>query len=70
MESDSERQKIKFRNNSPFFPDGCDVFQPFWVRCFIRYGNEMDQFLLDYRLNFLLPFGFIFWFVFLISQTF
>jgi hypothetical protein len=67
MDGDSKKQKTEFRDNSTFMPNGCDVFQPLWVRCFIRYGNVLDQFLLDYRLNFLLPFGVIFWLVFLIS---
>jgi hypothetical protein len=67
MEGDSEKQKIRFRGDSPFMPNGRDVFQPFWVRCFVRYGNVLDQFLLDYRLGFLLPFGVLFWLIFLIS---
>jgi hypothetical protein len=67
MESDSKGQKNRFRDNIACVSDDSDVLQPFWVRCFIRYGDELDSFLLDYGLSFLLPFGSLFWFIFLIS---
>lgn len=47
-----------------------DVLQPIRVRCDIRNNNEINRFLLDYGYNYVLPGGFIFWIVFLITQIF
>jgi len=45
-----------------------NVFQPTWVRCPICPGDNMDQVILDYGFNFLLPISILFWNLFLILQ--
>jgi len=57
--------KKKTKNSNS---DDCNVLQPFWVRCALCHYHGVDRVLLDYGLNFLLPFGILFWIVFLITQ--
>jgi hypothetical protein len=47
-------------------PDPSNVLQPTWVRCPICPGDNLDQVLLDYGFNFLLPVGILFWTLFFI----
>jgi hypothetical protein len=67
MDGDSKREKNRSRDMDAYLSNGGDVLQPFWIRRFIRYGDEIDRFLLDYGLGFLLPFGTFLWFIFLIA---
>ena len=62
-----DRRERKNQNRST---NGRNVLQPIRVRCDIRNNNEINRFLLDYGYNYVLPGGFIFWFIFLISQNF
>jgi hypothetical protein len=45
-----------------------NILQPAWVRCAFRPGHEVDRFLLDYGLNFLLPVGVILWTILLLTS--
>ena len=48
--------------------DSCDILQSSRVRCFVRFSNEMDELVLDNRLNFLFHISPIFWLIFFIRQ--
>ena len=65
-DGDSKAKTNKTNKRKPS-ADGGYVFQPVWLRCGIRYGNEIDRFILDYGCHFLLPVGITLWIVFLLS---
>ena len=48
--------------------NSCDILQSSRVRCFVRFSNEMDELVLDNRLNFLFHISPIFWLIFFIRQ--
>lgn len=71
-DSSKHRLNVKYnqkKKNKDCNPNGCNVLQPFWVRCAICHYHGVDRVLLDCGLNFLLPFGTFLWVVFLITQA-
>ena len=58
-----EKTEEDSRDCSPYLSN---ILQPTWVRCPICPGDNMDQVLLDYGFNFLLPIGILFWTLFFI----
>ena len=65
MEGDSSHKRNEQESSNPVSYIS-HLFQPFRLRCPIRVDNEVDRVLLGYGLNFLPPFGIIFWLIFLI----
>jgi hypothetical protein len=74
---DGESYRIKNKKSKRNFskkedenalPDSSDVLQSARVRCFIRFSNEMDELILDNRLNFLFHISPIFWIVFFVCS--
>jgi hypothetical protein len=61
MEGDSRSKKEETYSYSLL--NFGDILQPSWVRCPVCNCDEMDRFLLDYGLNFLLPIGLFLWVV-------
>jgi len=67
-QSDEGDSSVKEHRQSKYLLNLCNVFQPFWIRCSIQNGYGLDRFVLDYGRYFLLPVGFLFWFILLLSQ--
>lgn len=68
MDGDSSKKQIKKGVDCNHKFNGCNVFQPIWLRRLIQEGNGLDRFLLDYGYYFLLPFGSMFHIVLFIEK--
>ena len=60
MDTNSNKQNAKKEHPDDSVGIGY-VFQSPWIRCSLRYCDEVDRILLDNRWNFLLPISTIFW---------
>ena len=75
MDGDSCKKKNKInrkdsdqKEDANDLPDPSDLLQSPRVRRFICFSNEVDELILDNRLNFLFHVSPIFWLIFFIRQ--
>jgi hypothetical protein len=67
-QNDEGESSNKEDRSSKYLLDICNIFQPFWIRRSIQIGYGLDRFILDYGRYFLLPVGFLFWFILLLTE--
>jgi len=70
MDGDSSKQTSNKKEACNHSPNGCNVFQSFWIRHSIQKSDGLDRFLLDYGHHFLLPFGSLLHIVLFIEKIF